>query len=205
MPYRRPSSNPRLAAAAALAAACLFVGGDVMVKVLVNDYPVVMVAWARMALIVALLGISGGARLGLRLFRPAAWRLQVLRGASGVVGSTMVFLGLRAMPLAECLAVVSIAPVLSNLLSRWWLDEPGDALSWMTALASFAGVLAIVRPGMGVFSIEALYPLSGAIGVAVFLTATRAVSSFRNCKPGGNKSFSSALIAVPSGTPTTSR
>src|SRR6185503_18637824 len=88
----------------------------------------------------------------------------------------MVFLGFRAMPLAECLAIVSIAPVLSNLFSRIWLDEPGDAFSWAAALASFAGVLIIARPGLGVFALDALYPLAGAVGLASFLTITRAVS-----------------------------
>ena len=81
------------------------------------------------------------------------------------------------MPLAECLAIVSVAPVLANLFSRWWLDEPGDAFSWMAALASFAGVLIIVRPGSGVFAYAALYPMIGAkLGLASFLTITRAVS-----------------------------
>ena len=89
----------------------------------------------------------------------------------------MVFLGFRAMPLAECLAIVSIAPVLANLFSRVWLNERGDAFSWATALASFAGVLVIARPGFGVFALDAIYPLVGAVGLAGFLTLTRAVSS----------------------------
>jgi drug/metabolite transporter (DMT)-like permease len=91
------------------------------------------------------------------MLRPTAWRLQILRGACAVLGTVMVFLGFRAMPLAECLAIVSIAPVLANLFSRFWLDEPGDAFSWATALASFVGVLVIARPGFGVFAFDAIY------------------------------------------------
>jgi len=34
-----------------------------------------------------------------------------------------------------------------------------------------------VRPGLGVFSLEALYPLAAAVGLAAFLTITRAVSA----------------------------
>ena len=147
-----------------------------MVKWLVADYPVVMVAWVRMGLITVVLGIIGGSQIGGRMLRPVAWRLQVLRGASAVLGTVMVFLGFRAMPLAECLAIVSIAPVLANLFSRIWLDEHGDAFSWIAALASFAGVLVIARPGLGVFALDALYPVVGAVGLASFLTLTRAVS-----------------------------
>lgn len=161
----------------ALGAAFVLPCVDAMAKWLVVDYPVVMVAWVRMGLIAIVLGVIGGSQIGMRMLRPAAWRLQILRGASAVLGTVMVFLGFRAMPLAECLAIVSIAPVLANLFSRFWLDEPGDAFSWATALASFAGVLIIARPGFGVFAFDAIYPLVGAVGLAGFLTITRAVSS----------------------------
>ena len=161
----------------ALGAALVLPCVDAMVKWLVVDYPVVMVAWVRMGLIAIVLGAIGGSQLGMRMLRPAAWRLQLLRGAAAVLGTVMVFLGFRAMPLAECLAIVSIAPVLANLFSRVWLNERGDAFSWVTALASFAGVLVIARPGFGVFALDAIYPLVGAVGLAGFLTLTRAVSS----------------------------
>ena len=168
--------NPRLAAAFALGAACVLPVADAMMKTLVVDYPIVMVAWARMGLIVLFLGIVVGPKVGLRMVRPVAWRLQVLRGASAVVGTTFVLLGFRAMPLAECIAIISVAPVLANLFSRLWLDEPGDAFSWIAALASFVGVLIIVRPGSGIFAAAAVYPMIGVLGLSTFLTITRAVS-----------------------------
>ena len=167
----------RLATLFALGAAVVLPCVDAMVKLLVADYPVIMVAWVRMGLIAVVLGVVGGSQIGLRMLRPIAWRLQILRGTSAVLGTVMVFLGFRVMPLAECLAIVSIAPVLANLLSQLWLDEPGDPFSWVTALASFLGVLVIARPGFGVFAVDALYPLAGAVGLAGFLTLTRAVST----------------------------
>jgi len=172
-----PQDDRRLATLFALGAALVLPCVDAMVKLLVADYPVVMVAWVRMGLIAVVLGFVGGSQIGIRVLRPTGWRLQILRGASAVLGTVMVFLGFRAMPLAECLAIVSIAPVLANLFSRFWLDEPGDAFSWVTAFASFVGVLVIARPGFGVFAFDAIYPLIGAVGLAGFLTLTRAVSS----------------------------
>ena len=171
-----PQGNRRLATFCALGVAFVLPWVDAMVKWLVADYPIVMVAWVRMGLMTIVLGVIGGAQIGARVLRPVAWRLQLLRGASAVLGTVMVFLGFRAMPLAECLAIVSIAPVLANLFSRIWLDEPGDAFSWSAALASFVGVLIIVRPGSAVFAFEALYPVAGAVGLAAFLAITRAVS-----------------------------
>jgi drug/metabolite transporter (DMT)-like permease len=171
-----PPDNQRLATLFALGVAVVLPCVDAMVKVLVIDYPVVMVAWVRMGLIAVVLGAIGGAQIGVRLLRPVAWRLQLLRGAAAVLGTVMVFFGFRAMPLAECLAIVSIAPVLANVFSRIWLNEPGDAFSWTMAFVSFVGVLVIARPGFGVFEFDAIYPLVGAVGLAAFLTLTRAVS-----------------------------
>jgi drug/metabolite transporter (DMT)-like permease len=171
-----PLTHRRLSAFFALGAAFVLPWVDAMVKWLVVDYPIVMVAWVRMGLIVIVLGVISGSQIGTRILRPVAWRLQLLRGVSAVLGTVMVFLGFRAMPLAECLAIVSIAPVLANLFSRLWLDEPGDAFSWTAALASFAGVLIIARPGLGIFALDALYPVAGAVGLASFLAITRAVS-----------------------------
>jgi len=176
MSLRRTDDDRRLATLYALGAALVLPCVDAMVKWLVVDYPVVMVAWARMGVIAVVLGVAGGSQIGIRMLRPSAWRRQILRGAFAVLGTMMVFLGFRAMPLAECLAIVSIAPVLANLFSRFWLDEPGDAFSWAAALASFVGVLVIARPGFGVFAFDAVYPLVGAVGLAGFLTVTRAVS-----------------------------
>jgi len=172
-----PHGSLRFASFLALGSAVMLPFADAMAKTLVVDYPIAMVAWARMAVMSLALGIAGGAQIGARVLRPVAWRLQVLRGAAAVLGTVMVFLGFRAMPLAECLAIVFIAPVLANLFSRLWLNEPGDAFSWLAAIASFVGVLVIARPGLGVFALDALYPLAGSVGLAAFMTLTRAVSA----------------------------
>lgn len=149
---------------------------DAMVKILVQDYSVVMVAWVRMGLSALFLGTLAARKTGLAVFRPLAWRLQILRGLSAVLGTGMVFLGFRVLPLAECLAIVFLAPVLANLMSRYVLHERGSALSWWLALLSFVGVLVIARPGSALFSWNALLPFMGAMGLATFLTLTRAVA-----------------------------
>lgn len=159
----------------ALSASVVVSFADVIAKWLVMEYPVAMVSWARMGFITLILGTVGTAQLGPRLVRPNAWRLQVLRGFSSVVGTSAAFLGYRLMPLAECLAIIMVAPVLANLLSHWWLDEPGDSRSWFAAAASFAGVLVIVRPGLGVFSWEVVCPVVCACSLAFFQASTRAL------------------------------
>ena len=160
----------------ALAASVVVSFADVIAKWLVAEYPVAMVSWSRMGFITLILGAVGAAQLGPRLIRPNALRLQVLRGLSSVIGTSAAFLGFRLMPLAECLAIIMVAPVLANLLSHWWLDEPGDSRSWFAAAASFVGVLVIVRPGLGVFSWEVALPVVCALSLAFFQASTRALS-----------------------------
>ena len=87
------ADDRRLATLFALGAAFVLPCVDAMVKWLVADYPVVMVAWARMGVIAVVLGVVGGSQIGLRMLRPTAWRLQAVRGASAVLGTVMVFLG----------------------------------------------------------------------------------------------------------------
>jgi drug/metabolite transporter (DMT)-like permease len=160
---------------------------DAMVKILVQDYSVVMLAWVRMGLSALFLGSLAFRKEGLLGLRPVALRLQTLRGVAAVMGTSFVFLGFRVMPLAECLAIVFLAPVLANLMSRFVLKEPGSALSWWVALISFAGVLVIARPGGELFSWNALLPLTGAFGLALFLTLTRAVAA--HDRPGTTAFF----------------
>ncbi len=170
-------STQKKIALLAVTSACLLPLVDAMVKILVQDYSVVMLAWVRMALSALFLGSLASRQHGFGIFKPTALRMQILRGLAAVMGTTLVFLGFRVLPLAECLAIVFLAPVLANLMSRYALSEPGSALSWWVALTSFAGVLVIVRPGGALFAWNAMFPLTGAFGLALFLTLTRAVAS----------------------------
>ena len=168
--------NIRLALALAMVSATVLPFVDAMVKILVRDYPVIMVAWARMGVSALFLGLLGARQVGTTIWRPKAPRLQVIRGLAAVWGTSFAFLGFRYMPLAECLAIVLTAPLIANLMSRWWLREHGSIISWWAALASFAGVLLIVRPGSALFSWHVMYPLAGAFGLATYLTLTRALA-----------------------------
>ena len=172
----RQEGRTGLAMMLALGSALILPFVDAMVKILVVDYSVAMIAWVRMGFSALVLGSIAYRGMGTKAFQPAAPKLQVLRGLSAVVGTTMAFLGFRYMPLAECLAIILIAPILSNLLSLWWLKESGNLWTWLAAVLSFIGVLVIARPGSSIFSIGAVYALIAACGLASYITLTRAVS-----------------------------
>ncbi|MGB7304142.1 MAG: DMT family transporter [Burkholderiaceae bacterium] len=172
------SQSTAKAAAYAIGVALLLPLVDTLVKWLVQDYAIAMVAWVRMGLISIFLGVTGASSVGMAILRPVAWRLQIARGLAAVLGTTMVFIGFQVLPLAECLAIVFIAPVIANIFSQIYLKERGSLVSWALALVSFFGVLLIAKPGTDLFTFNAVYPLVGAFGLAAFLTLTRAVAEY---------------------------
>ena len=170
------SERAGLAIAFALASALILSTMDAFTKLLVQEYPVVMVAWARFGVMAFLYGAISWRSFGWRIFRPQRMKAQCLR-ATAVVFATIVFYkGLMVLPLADCIAIVFVAPILTALISSRYLGERSSATTWAVIAASFAGLLLIVRPGSELFNWAALYPLVSAVGLAIYQVTTRAVS-----------------------------
>ncbi|HZP91340.1 MAG TPA: DMT family transporter [Burkholderiales bacterium] len=159
-----------------MSAVFMFSSMDTLAKYLLRSYPLAGLLWARyvvnLAVVVALLWPSRGLAL-LRTRRPA---LQIIRGLL-LVGSTMFFyFALRHMPLAEAAAISFVGPVLTTLLSGWVLGEKATPRQWVAVIFGFAGVLIIIRPGGGLFTPAALFPLCTAALFSVYQIITRKLS-----------------------------
>jgi drug/metabolite transporter (DMT)-like permease len=171
------SGRTGLAISCALVSALVLSTMDACTKLLVQDYPVVMVAWARFGVMAVLYGAISWRGFGWRMFRPQRMRVQCLR-AVAVVFATLAFNeALIHLPLAECIAIVFIAPILTALYSGRYLEERATATTWVALAGSFLGVLLILRPGGNLFGAAALLPLIAAVGLAVYQVTTRVVSS----------------------------
>jgi drug/metabolite transporter (DMT)-like permease len=166
----------------ALSSAVVLAGADGVVKLLVAQYPLLMVAWMRFGVMAAIMGIYSWRQQGMRLFTPRAWKLQTARAVMAVVAIALFFNGLKRLPLPECVAISFVYPVLTSALARLWLGERPSALMWAGMGTSFIGVLFIVRPGSDVFTGAALYPLGSASALAVYLVITRLVAKFDDPK-----------------------
>jgi drug/metabolite transporter (DMT)-like permease len=165
-----------LAISFALASAMVLATMDAFAKLLVQDYPVLMVAWARFGVMAILYGAISWSSFGWRMFRPHHMRVQCIR-ATVVVFATLAFYnGLIVLPLAECIAIVFVSPILVALMSSRYLGERASGATWISLAGSFLGVLLIVRPGGELFSRAALFPLASAVGLALYHVTTRAVS-----------------------------
>ncbi len=90
-----------------------------------------------------------------------------------LVATTLFFASLRYLPLADAVAINFIAPLLVTALSIPMLKERVGIRRWMAIFVGFAGVLIIIRPGMGVMHWAAILPLCTAVCYAFYQILTR--------------------------------
>lgn len=85
--------------------------------------------------------------------------------------------GIRYIPLADMHAIFAAAPLIVTALSVPMLKEPVGIRRWAAVIVGFAGVLIILRPGMGVMHPAAIYGLIAAGMFALYIILTRKVAA----------------------------
>jgi drug/metabolite transporter (DMT)-like permease len=134
--------------------------------------PILMGVWVRYAFQAVATTMVLLPRYGTALLRTEHPRYQLLRGALLLVSSTLAFLSLRYMPLAEFTSMVLIAPLVVTLLAATALKEEVSPLRWALVAGGFVGTLVMLRPGGTVFSWAILLPLGLVISNAWFQVLT---------------------------------
>lgn len=146
---------------------------DTVAKYLGGQISPLQVAWARMffqmlftaPLVIAACGVAG--------LVPGAMRLQILRGLLMCGANVFFFFGIVVMPLADAIALVFIGPLIVTALSALVLGEQVGPRRWTAVAVGLAGAVIVIRPGFGVFGVEALLPLAAAVCYASYLIVTR--------------------------------
>lgn len=165
-------------AGCAVLAMGFFAVNDAVIKFLSGDYALHEVILFRalfglgMSLLV-LVPLAGG----FSVLRTRKLGRHLLRGMCVVMANLSFFLGLAAMPLAECVALFFISPLVITVLSAMILRESVGPWRWSAVALGLAGVLAgvvvIIRPGVEAFQMAALFPIIGAFFYAVLNIFTR--------------------------------
>lgn len=165
--------NIRLGIGLMIGGTLLFTTGEAIVKHLTQDYAVTQIVWARYtfhALVTLLFFLRGGIARQARTRRP--W-LHVTRSALMLAATVLFFTALRYLPLAEAVAINFVMPALVTAFSIPLLGERVGWRRWMAILVAFAGVLVIIRPGMGAMHWAAFLPLGTAACYALYQILTR--------------------------------
>ena len=157
-----------------MAAVFMFSAMDTLAKFMLKaDYPVAGLIWARYAVNLLVMLALLWPRMGGALFRTTRPGLQLVRGLLLVASTLCFYLALRYLPLAEAAAISFVGPVLTTILAGWLLHERASGSQWVAVLLGFAGVLIIIRPGGGLFTPAAAFPLMTAVLFSFYQIVTR--------------------------------
>ena len=154
-----------------LAVAC-FAVLDTTAKLSTTAVPILMGVWFRYAFQAVATTLVLLPRYGVAVLKTEHPRYQLLRGSLLLVSSTLAFLSLRYMPLAEFTSIVLIAPLVVTLFAATVLKEEVSPLRWALVAGGFVGTLVILRPGGTVFSWAILLPLGLVVSNAWFQVLT---------------------------------
>ena len=160
----------------ALLATVAYAAVDTLSKYQARTYPVEMIVWARYAVPLALLLAVFLPQRGRRMLRTAFPVIQLVRGTLLTAGTIFIVLAYRVMPIAEAQAISFIHPLLLTLLAVVFLGEKVSRLGWIAVLLGFSGVLVIVRPGGGLFTVAAFLPLGLALCFSSYQIFTRMIA-----------------------------
>ncbi len=129
-----------------------------------------------------ILGAVTFPQIGKDLFKPVAWRLQIVRAVLAVVATALFYQGLSVLPLGESTAIMCLAAPIAVILSALVLRERANWLQWSAIALGLIGGLLVLRPGGGLFSFAALLPLAGAVTWAGFMICSRVVGAIASPK-----------------------
>lgn len=160
-----------------LVAMIVLPGQDTVAKWISGTVSPGQISWARFLLqslftlpfILYFQGIAGlrSNRLG----------LNVLRGALIATSSTLFFLSIKFMPLADALAIFFIEPFILTILSALVDKEHVGWRRRIAVTAGFIGVLIVVRPSYAVLGPFSLVPALGGFCFAVYALLNRRASA----------------------------
>lgn len=170
--------NTRLGILLMITTTIVFAVQDGISRHLAADYPVPMIVMVRywfFAIFVMVVASrqAGGIINAARTQQPF---LQIFRGALLAAQICIVIVAFDRLGLVETHAIFVCAPLLVAALSGPILGESVGWLRWSAIGVGFIGVLIILRPGYGVFSPDALIPLTAALMFATYVLLTRFVS-----------------------------
>lgn len=102
---------------------------------------------------------------------------HLMRGGFGVTSMFFLFFSYLVLPLSDAIALGLSGPIFVTVLSVPILKEQVGWRRWTAVAAGFIGTVIMTRPGPGVFDIDAVWPLIGAVFYAFAMISIRRLGS----------------------------
>jgi drug/metabolite transporter (DMT)-like permease len=151
-----------------------FASMDAVAKYLMQEIGAAQTIWARYTVQAVLVTIFIFPRINVYA-RTKYPKLQLSRSITLMMATTLFFFAISKLGLAEATALFNISPVLITLGAFLFLGEKIGPKRVIGIAVSLLGALVIIRPGSGVFTIYALFPIAAAVCYSGYSLATRFV------------------------------
>src|SRR5210317_323559 len=149
-------------------------GLDLCAKQILQGYPLVQFILLRSGIAMLIMLAIAPRFGGYETLRSKEIGWHVVRTLFAIGAMYGFFYGLARMPLVNALTLGYTAPLIMTVLASIFLDETIGWRRWTAVSVGFAGVLIILRPGSGEFSIAA-----AAVLIAAFCYACQAITARR--------------------------
>ena len=174
-----PRHRPSLGIPLMLAAMVGITAVDAIAKHVASSLSGVQVAWGYFTFIAITLATG----FTIARIPPRRWLrtrnpgLQLLRAGCLVGSLSMLFVSLQYLELADATVISFAAPLFVTALSWPVLKERVGPHRWAAVLLGWAGVVVVIRPGLGIVHWAAVLPLIGAVFFAGFQLVTRIITA----------------------------
>ena len=160
-----------------LFAVFLMVCLDVVVKILLKNYPVLQVTFLRGSISLFIIGAAGYLAKGKSSFKTRYWRWHILRTTLMTISTITFFLALSLIPLVNCLVIVFISPIIMTALSGPFLGEVVGKWRWSAVAIGFIGILLILQPSGDFVDLGTIYAFVAAITYALLSLTSRKLAN----------------------------
>jgi drug/metabolite transporter (DMT)-like permease len=147
---------------------------DATIKLISTDYPFHEMQFIRSVAALPLIFLLTLRRheLGAAVHAAGSGLLH-LRSLMLALASTLFYVGLAAIPLADATAIYFSMPMMLSLLSRPIIGETVPLKRWLALMLAFVGVLIVIRPGSSVFDPASLIMIAATVCYALGHMLTR--------------------------------
>ncbi len=129
-------------------------------------YPSLQLTWLNCVMVLATLVTILLVRKGWRglkvVLHTDHLNIHVIRGGFLAVGTVLVFIAIRDVPLPNFYTIIFIGPLLAVSLSGLFLKEPIGIAKMTALLTGFIGLIIALRPGTEGFNTHSIYVLIAA-------------------------------------------
>ena len=165
---------------------------DLCAKWLLVDYSLEQFVFLRSIFGVLIFLFSARWLGGLGSLKTSRWHWHLLRTVLATGAMFGFFYGLARMPLVNALTIAFTAPLMVTAMSVPFLGEHVGWRRWLAVIVGFVGVLIVLRPGKGMFTLEAI-----AILIAAFCYGALAITARKLATTESSFSLAVYVIAGP--------